>query len=215
MARAVKRRAYDNSRRQAQARATRAEVVAAAHRLFVEGGYSATTIEAIAGASGVPLGTVYRLFGSKRAILLSVLDVSFGGDDAPVAYGDRPAVQAALALTDARNLLEAFAPLTRELLERSAPILDVLRSAADADPEAAELYAEAQRQRYAGQCNNARVLADRGQLSVSEQVAADIMFTLRSPDVFRSLIGERGWSADQYERWLTRALQATLLERNA
>jgi AcrR family transcriptional regulator len=205
------KRPYDNSRRQAVVRATRAAVVAAARRLFIEGGYSATTIESIADGCGVPLGTVYRLFGSKRGILLAVLDLAFGGDDQPVAYRDRPATKRALAEADPQRLIEAFSPLTRELLERSAPILHVLRSAAEADPDAAELYAEAQRQRYAGQSNLAEVLAERNQLAVTAVEAADIMYTLKSPEVFRTLMEERGWSAEQYERWLTSALQATLL----
>jgi AcrR family transcriptional regulator len=210
MSAGVKRR-YDNSRREAVVRATRAAVVAAARALFIEAGYSATTIESISDACRVPLGTVYRLFGSKRGILLSVLDVAFGGDDQPVAYRDRPATQRALAEPDPHRLIEAFSPLSRELLERSAPILHLLRSAAEADPEAAELYAEAQRQRYAGQSNLAQVLAERDQLAVTAVEAADIMYTLRSPEVFRTLTQERGWSAEQYERWLTTALQATLL----
>jgi hypothetical protein len=55
MAELVKRR-YDNSRRQAQARATRVKVIKAANRLFTEHGYPATTIEAIAEASDTPGG---------------------------------------------------------------------------------------------------------------------------------------------------------------
>jgi len=63
MAEPVKtRRRYDNSRRQAQARATRAEVVTAARHLFLARGYPATTIEAIGEAASVPLATIYRLF---------------------------------------------------------------------------------------------------------------------------------------------------------
>ena len=212
MAVEVKRRRYDNSRREAVVRATRSDVIGAARRLFIERGYSATTIEVIAVAAGVPLGTVYRLFGSKRGILLRLLDVAFGGDDEQIAYRDRPATQSALAHQDPYRLLEAFVPLIRELLERSSPILRVLRSAADADAEAAELYAEAQRQRYVGQSNMAHVLAGRHQLAVTEAEAADILFTLNSPDVFHALVDERGWSAERYERWLARALQATLLE---
>jgi len=208
---AVKRRPYDNSRRAALVRATRADVVAAAQRLFVARGYTATTIEAIADEAAVPLGTVYRLFESKRGILLAVLDVVFGGDDEQVAYRGRPATRAALAHEDPNRLLEAFAPLTRELLERSAPVLQVLRSAAETDQDAVELYAEARRQQYDGRSNVARLLARRGQLAVSEREAADILFTLMSPEVFLILTRERGWSAEQYERWLTQAMQATLL----
>ncbi|MDP8929202.1 MAG: TetR/AcrR family transcriptional regulator [Actinomycetota bacterium] len=69
----------------------------AARQLFVERGYPATTIEAIADAAATPLATVYRLFGSKRGILSAVLDVAFGGDDEPIAFADHPGVQAALA----------------------------------------------------------------------------------------------------------------------
>src|SRR5258708_12145330 len=90
MAEAVKRR-YDNSRRQAQARATHRKVIDAAKRLFTEHGYPATTIEAIAEAADVSLPTLYRLFRSKRALLAAVLAPSFGGDDPPIAFPDRPA----------------------------------------------------------------------------------------------------------------------------
>src|SRR5260370_30510272 len=91
----VKGRRYDNSRRQAQARATRADIVAAARRLFTEHGYPATTIEAIGEAASTPLATVYRLFGSKRRILAALLDVSLRRDDEPIALPDRPPVRAA------------------------------------------------------------------------------------------------------------------------
>src|SRR5215471_8799910 len=108
MAESVKRR-YDNSRRLAQVRATRLKVIEAAKSLFVAHGYPATTLEAVADAADVPLPTLYRLFKSKRALLSAVLDTSFGGDDEPVAFVDRPAVQAALDEPDPSRMLEAFA----------------------------------------------------------------------------------------------------------
>src|SRR5579859_5337217 len=77
MAEAVKRR-YDNSRRLAQVRATRAKVIDAAKQLFIKHGYPATTLEAVADAADVALPTLYRLFGSKRALLKEVLDTSPG-----------------------------------------------------------------------------------------------------------------------------------------
>ncbi|MGH8937055.1 MAG: TetR/AcrR family transcriptional regulator, partial [Acidimicrobiia bacterium] len=81
----VKTGRYDSSRRQARVRATRQRAVEAAKELFIENGYPATTIEAIADAADTPLPTLYRLFGSKRALLSAVLDISFGGDDEPIA----------------------------------------------------------------------------------------------------------------------------------
>ena len=91
MTEAVKSR-YHGSRRQARTWAARLKVIEAAKLLFIEHDYPATTIEAIAEAAETPMPTLYRLFGSKRTLLAAVLDASFGGDDQPIAFGDRPAV---------------------------------------------------------------------------------------------------------------------------
>lgn len=209
----VKRRRYDNSRRQAQTRATRAEVITTARRLFVERGYPATTIDAIADAASTPIATVYRLFGSKRGILSALLDVSFGGDDEPIAFNERPAIQAALSESDPDRLLDAFARICRELLDRSGPIQNALASAAMVDAEAADLLAITRKQRLVGQSRIARLLADRGALTpgLTEADAADIVYTLMSPETHRTLTVERGWSGDRYEQWLATALRALLL----
>ena len=211
MSETVKRR-YDNTRRQAQARATRLRVIEAAQRLFTEHGYPATTIEAIAEAADTPLPTLYRLFGSKRALLAGVLDIAFGGDDQPIAFGDRPAVRAARAETDPVKMVNAFARIAREFMERSSAILHVLATAADVDPDAAGLAAEIRRQRHVGQSRIVAALDAIGALdpSLDTAEAADIVYALLSPDVHRILTVERGWSADRYERWIARSL-ATLL----
>lgn len=211
MTEAVKRR-YDNSRRQAQARATRLKVIEAAKRLFIEHGYPATTIDAIAEAAEVPLPSVYRLFGSKRALLSAVLDTSFGGDDQPVAFGDRPAVRAARDEPDPARMVTAFARIARELMDRSSAIQHVLATAAQVDPEMAELLAEIRRQRHTGQSRIVAALDARGALDpgVGKTEAADIAYALLSPEVHRILTVERGWPADRYERWITRSLSTLL-----
>ena len=211
MTEAVKRR-YDNSRRQAQARATRLRVIEAAQRMFTEYGYPATTIEAIAEAADVPLPTVYRLFGAKRALLTAVLDTSLGGDDRPVAFADRPAVRAARAEPDPVKMVNAFARIVRELMERSSAIQHVLATAAQVDPEAAELLAEIRRQRYTGQSRIVAALDARGALDpgLDTAEAADIVYAMMSPDVHWILTVERGWRADRYERWIARSLGALL-----
>ena len=211
MSEAVKRR-YDNSRRQAQARATRLKVIEAAKSLFTEHGYPATTIEAIAEAADTPLPTVYRLFGSKQTLLATVLDTAFGGDDQPVSFGDRPAVRAARAEPDPVKMVNAFARIAREFMERSSAILHVLATAAEVDPDAAGLLAEIRRQRHVGQSRIVTALDAIGGLdpSLDTAEAADIVYALMSPDVHRILTVERGWPADRYERWIARSL-ATLL----
>jgi AcrR family transcriptional regulator len=209
----VKTRQYDNSRRQAGARAARSKVVEAARRLFIDHGYPATTIEAIGQAADVPLATVYRLFGSKRGILSAVLDVSFVGDDQPVPLHDRSLAQAAISEQDPRRLLAGFARLCREVLDRSASLQQVLRSAAAVDPEAADVLESISRQRLDGQSRVARALFARGALThgLRESEAADIIYTLMSPEVHRILTVERRWHSDSYELWLADTLCATLL----
>ena len=213
MKKPVKRR-YDNSRRQALVRVTKAYVVEVAGVLFVERGYASTTIEAIAEASKVPLATVYRLFESKLGIFKAVLDTSFVGDDRPVALHDRPTAKAAAAQTDPKRFLEGYARLCREVLDRSGAIQHVLRGAAAVDPEVAELLATISRQRYEGQSRVARGLVERRALApgLLEKDAADMIYALMSPELHHVFSVERRWSADRYERWLARTLCQSLLK---
>jgi TetR/AcrR family transcriptional regulator, regulator of autoinduction and epiphytic fitness len=211
MAPAVKR-PYDNSRRQAQVRATRLRIIEAAKALFIAHGYPATTLEAIADAADTSLPTLYRLFSSKPALLKAVLDVSFGGDDQPVAFGDRPDVQAARGEPDPQALITAFARIGRDFMERSSAIMHVLATAAQVDPDAAQLMDEIRRQRHTGQSRIAAALSARGALDPDLEFseAADITYAVMSPDVHHILTVERGWTAGQYERWLVRSLGALL-----
>lgn len=211
MAKKVKR-SYDNSRRLAQARETRLAVIDAAKTVFVERGYPSATIEAIADSAGVPLPTVYRLFGSKRALLTAVLDTAFGGDDEPIAFGDRPEVRAALGETDPRKLVAAFAHIARELMDRASAIQHVLATAAHVDPDAAELLNEIRRQRRVGQQRivAALVKLDAIDPDLSRGDATDIVYAAMSPEVHRLLTVERRWSGERYEEWIKRSLGSIL-----
>jgi TetR/AcrR family transcriptional regulator, regulator of autoinduction and epiphytic fitness len=206
------KRPYDNTRRQAQARATRRRIIEAAKALFIEHGYPATTLEAIARAADTSLPTLYRLFSSKRALLKAVLDVSFGGDDQPVAFGDRPEIRAARAEPDPVALVRSFARIGRDFMKRSSAIMHVLATAAQVDPDAAQLMEQIRRQRRTGQSRIVAALSARDaldpELEFSE--AADITYLAMSPDAHRILTVECGWTAEQYEQWLVRSLRAIL-----
>jgi TetR/AcrR family transcriptional regulator of autoinduction and epiphytic fitness len=211
MAPAVKR-PYDNSRRQAQVRATRLRIIEAAKTLFIAHGYPGTTLEAIADAADTSLPTLYRLFSSKPALLKAVLDVSFGGDDQPVAFGDRPDVRAARGETDPHALITAFARIGRDFMERSSAIMRVLATAAVVDPDAAHLMEEISRQRHTGQSRIVAALSARDALDpeLEYSEAADFTYAVLSPEVHHILTAERGWTAGQYEQWLVRSLGALL-----
>lgn len=206
------KRPYNNTRRQAQARATRLRIIEAAKALFIEHGYPATTLEAIARAADTSLPTLYRLFSSKRALLKAVLDVSFGGDDQPVAFGDRPEIRAARAEPDPVVLVRSFARIGRDFMERSSAIMHVLATAAQVDPDAAQLMEQIRRQRRTGQSRIVAALSARDaldpELEFSE--AADVTYLAMSPDAHRILTVECGWTAEQYEQWLVRSLRAIL-----
>ena len=60
-----------NEQRRAE---TRAKIIAAAHGLFVERGYPATSMEDIARTAGVATRTIYLHFESKAAVLLAYHD---------------------------------------------------------------------------------------------------------------------------------------------
>jgi len=61
-----------NEQRKAE---TREKIVRAAHLLFVERGYAATSMEDIARAADVAIRTIYLRFESKAAVLLAYHDV--------------------------------------------------------------------------------------------------------------------------------------------
>jgi AcrR family transcriptional regulator len=209
------KRPYDGARRQAATRATRREVVEAARRLFLDKGYPATTMAEIAEESGTPQASVYRLFGSKRGILKEVLDVTLGGDDEPVEYQHRPEVQSALAMEDPGSVLDAFAHLLRGVMHRAGALQHVLATSALVDDDAAEMLEVTRRQRHTGQNRIVRTLARRKLLrtGLTQPKATDIVYTLMSPEVFRILTVERGWTEDEYEAWLARTLRTQLLPR--
>jgi AcrR family transcriptional regulator len=210
-----RRRSYDGKGRQARTRLARAAVVEAARALFLERGYAGTTIETISDLSDVPPATVYRLFSSKLGILKALLDVSIAGDGEAIALEDRPHVRALLADRDSKNQLSGFAGITRGIMSRVEPVHRILVSAAGSDPDAAALLAEQTRQRRQGQARIARSLARAGALrpKLRERDAADIIHALMSPEVYRLLVCDRGWTPERYEQWLKDILIDQLLAR--
>ena len=181
--------------------------------LFVEHGFVATTIQAIADRAGVSPETVYATFGNKRSLLASVIDVSIVGDDAPVPLLERGWVQEIRDEPDARRRLQILARNGRLILERVTPIYEVLRGAAAADPQIAPLWELHKAQRFAGQRELARIVGARGSLrrGLSVDVAADTLFTIGSQETYRLLTADRGWAPDRFERWYADTLAMLLL----
>lgn len=205
----MSRRAYDNTRRAEQARLTRRQVLAAARDLLTERGPAAVTMRDVAAHAGVSAETVKKAFGTKTALIKAVYDVTLAGDDEPVPMIDRPEIQAVFAADGPRDKLARYAAAARQVGERVGPILAKLLAAArGGDPELAQFRTTINGERLAGAGAVVSHLAATGGLrgDLEPDHARDIVWTLISPEVYELLVNDRGWSPDEYERWLARAL---------
>lgn len=213
MAKVKPNRAYRSELRAEQARRTRAKVLDAAEKLFLQAGYAATTVDAIAAEAGVAVDTVYAVFGTKRKLLAALMDVRVGGDDQAISVIDRPGPQAVRVEPDQKRQLTTFAHDIGSIMDRSRPVDDIMRGAAAVDPEIAGLrqgiqtYRHASLRRFVGWIEANGPLRD----GLSLDDAAAIVWTLAGPDVHRLLRAERGWTARQYSEWLADSLIRMLL----
>lgn len=208
----VGHRAYHSPRRTQQANATRSAILDAARATFVERGYAASSIVGIARSASVSAETIYATFGTKRAVLAALVEVSIAGDDEPVAILDRDWVRELRTEPDRRRRIEILARNGRLILERRARIDDVVHSAAAADPEIRSLLESVRAERHAGQRALLEIVAGsqgfRAGLTLDD--AADRLFALGSPEVYRLLTDARGWSGDRFETWYADALASLL-----
>jgi TetR/AcrR family transcriptional regulator, regulator of autoinduction and epiphytic fitness len=213
MASPVKHRPYDSSNRARQARETRRRIVEAAALLFVREGYSATSIRAIAERAGVAVPTVYATLRSKANILRAVVDLTVRGDDEAAPLASRVDWQEMQRQQNPREQLAVFAHLHRQICDREADVFAQLEAAAGADPEATQILAEHDQRRYQTQRRLAHSLHRRKQLrpGLAAREAADVIWTLASERTYLALVRDRGWKADNYERWVAEQLVAALL----
>jgi hypothetical protein len=94
-----------------------------------------------------------------------------------------------------------------------APLYRILVSAAASDAGAAALLDQLTRQRQEGQRVIARSLARAGALrpGFRERDAADVIHAILSPELYRLLVVDRGWTTPRYQRWLAGVLTDQLL----
>jgi AcrR family transcriptional regulator len=200
------------TRRQLKAQATRQRVLDAALGLFLNDGYTTTTIATIADAADVAVQTVYAVFGNKRAILDELRQRAVTGDSGG-PLRDREDWQAMERERDPQEQLRSLAAIATRIGAAMGPLYRVMSGAAASDPEIAEVFRQQQQARYDDQKHVARSLARRGHLrdDLTAKEATDIMWTIASPPTHHSLVVERDWTAEKYEQWLADTLIALLL----
>jgi AcrR family transcriptional regulator len=209
------RRAYDSSRRRAQADETRGAVVRAARDLFVEQGYGRTTVPEIARRAGVSVETIYASVGTKAELLHKAWDITVGGDEQDIVFHERPEVVAIRGEPDLARRLMMHAELSTRTAQRVAPFQLMVQSAAGAEPAAAAMLEEMGRQRLVGLGVMAVEAARTGQLAVSEEECRDVVWSTTDGMLWHRLVNERGWTNERFADWLGRLWVAQLVAPRA
>lgn len=207
------KRKYNSSRRKAQSLETQAQITEAARELFIERGYLGTSIDSIAKEAGVAPETIYALFGNKKAILARVMDVSIVGDGQPIPLLAREQIREVEFETVQTRQIEMFAKRIQMIMARVAPLFEVMRSAAKTEPEIGALLKKYLGGKMEGMGYFVDCLLANGPLrsDLSKLTATETLWTLTSAEVYNLLTVDRGWSAKEYELWLSQTLIRLLL----
>ena len=121
-------------RREARRLETEERLVASATRLFVEHGYAATTLTAVADDADLAHRTVYLRFPTKADLLQRCMDVAIRGDDAGETIDDRDWVLQAMEAPTAAERIAVMAEASARLLSRAGPLLAVAQQAEGVEP---------------------------------------------------------------------------------
>jgi AcrR family transcriptional regulator len=210
-------RRYSSPRREQAALATRAAILDAAGRLYVERGYAATRLADIARVAGVATATVKNAFGTKGALLEALVRSRVVGDAAALPLGERDAWREMLAEPDPHRLLGRYVRLAADVHSRSAALIEAVEHGASADPDVVELARRGAQKRHD---DLAGVIAALSALTplhegLDATAATDALWALTSPTVYLELTVDRGWTAERWISVTTRAVTAALLPPRA
>lgn len=209
------RRRYESRLRRAQAEQTRQAILAAAGTLFRDRGYAATAMSTIAEEAGVVVETIYRNYGSKRALFRAVVEAVLAGGStrAAIPVESRLAIRTVIEEPDPRRQIALYVATQPGIHRRSGPLLRALQGGIASDPELRAVWQEMEAWRLEGQGRFVAMLAEKHALrrGVSFEEARDIVWTLCSLAVHDLLVVERGWTYERYEAWLSAAITGALL----
>ncbi|MBS0584802.1 MAG: TetR/AcrR family transcriptional regulator [Verrucomicrobia bacterium] len=170
-------------------------------------GFEKVTIEEIAREAQVSSPSIYSIFQSKRGILLGLMDEALPPEQhaALVEQGKKEKCP--------RKRLEITAAISRQLYDAEKAQLSFLRGASILDPVFKGLEIERERRRYQRQKETVETMANEKAFTENLPISKvrDILWAFTGRDFYRMLVIERGWSSDEYEKWLRELLIQTLL----
>jgi AcrR family transcriptional regulator len=201
------KRSYDSTRRARQAAETRADVLDAAIELFGQRGWAGTTLAAVAERAGVSVETIYKGFGSKKALLRAAMDVALVGDTDPVPLAERPEFLQLDQGTIADRVAHA-AGMIADQHGRTAGVWQAAIEAAGTEEEMATLRRELEQRR--------RLDIGRGiSRAVGHEVDDDsvtMVWLLSGPEAYRRLTQDLGQGREQYQAFIEEALRRVLAD---
>jgi AcrR family transcriptional regulator len=203
------RRRYDAPVRRERALGTRRAILDAAASEFGRHGYVGTSVATLARAAGVAPETVYATFGSKLGLLQALVGRAVGGDDEPVSLLDRAWVRELVSEPHLDRRIERLAREGAAILARRSGVDELVAQAAGADPGAAALLDLGRRERWAGQRRLLEIVAGERRIGLAPSLdeTTDILFALGSPEVYRLLVGARGWTEERFADWYAAAIR--------
>ena len=172
--------------------------------MFEELGYYGAGLGAVAKEAGVSRQAIYLHFSSKAELLTALHLHIFDTDVVPVI--ERHAVTDEMTALDA---LDATIAVDVEVASKVWRIHEALTTARRQHPEVEETLRPREEDRYGDLLDVGRRLEREGALpgKMRAGMLADMLWGLISVGTFKSLVIERGWSLDQYRRWVRDAVR--------
>lgn len=195
---------------------SRQRLVLGAAEVFAERGYAGTTVNEIAARAGVSLRTLYTAWGSKRRLLRAYVEYTMTGSSTAVTDGSWvPQLQRLLpdrSPGDPRDRMRRVAAIFRDVAERMALPWQLLRDGAAVDPGVVQDHAELEQLRRRTMAGLLDGIDDADlRPGLDRDAAIDTMLVIAGPDSYRTLVQTRGYSMDEFERWVGDTLIAALL----
>lgn len=157
--------------------------------------------------------TIYFVFHTKADLVSAVIDDRVLGPDAPQDPQASAWWAAMAGAPTATAVPEAFVHGAAPLLDRAAPVSEVVRAAAATDDEVHAVHAKHDELQRAGYRRVIELTAARGALGpgLTIDTATDVLLTLCGDGLWAQLTAERGWTPEQVVAWLRTTLPAAIL----
>jgi len=204
-------RQYTSPLRVAQARRTRLDIIETALRLFLENGYSQTSIRQIAREAGIAERTVYVAFTDKPTLLKAIADYAFFGGTQE-GEGEADFVRDLTAISDPGERLRFVIHQTAVGWEQGlAAVGRMVTAAATGDKRLEGFVAEMVDRRHRDTWSYTEAVLGRPlPHDARHEQMVDELEAITSEEVYWILSMERQWTRENYEKFVFDSVIATM-----